>query len=181
MTAHLPQTLLLDEVPTPIGTAFLVTDEGGTLRAFDWSDGEGRLGELMRRYYGPHAQLRHGRAPKAAQGALNAYFDGDLQAIDAVPRQATGTPFQQLAWRTLCEIPAGSTLSYGEQALRMGKPAAVRAVGQANGANPIGLFIPCHRVIGASGALTGYGAGLERKLWLLRHEGAEPKIQPGLI
>jgi methylated-DNA-[protein]-cysteine S-methyltransferase len=84
-----------------------------------------------------------------------------------------GTEFQKAAWAALSRIPVGETRSYGAQAAAIGRPAAVRAVGMANGRNPIGVVVPCHRVIGADGALTGYGGGLERKRWLLRHEGAE--------
>lgn len=173
MPAHPPANLTLSEMTTPLGRAFLVTDASGVLRAFDWSDDEGRLGALMRRFYGPRVAMKTGAAPRAIPEAIAAYFDGALEAINAIPRETAGAPFQKLAWRVLCEIPAGQTLTYGQQARRMGKPAAVRAVGQANGANPIGLVVPCHRVIGANGTLTGYGAGVERKAWLLRHEGVE--------
>ncbi len=83
-----------------------------------------------------------------------------------------GTPFQRRVWAALTHIPAGETRSYGAQATQIGRPSAVRAVGLANGQNPIGLVVPCHRVIGADGSLTGYGGGIERKRWLLRHEGA---------
>ena len=83
-----------------------------------------------------------------------------------------GTPFQRAVWAALRRIPAGETLSYGQLAAQIGKPKAVRAVGLANGSNPVGVVVPCHRVIGADGSLTGYGGGLPRKLWLLEHEGA---------
>jgi methylated-DNA-[protein]-cysteine S-methyltransferase len=165
-------TLRLDRLPTPIGEALVVTDTDGVLAAFDWSDHETRLRRLIGRYYGPAVRLVDGPAPEAIRAALAAYFAGDLAAIETIPCRRTGTTFQQTAWDALRRIPVGQTVSYGEQARRMGKPKAVRAVGLANGANPIGLVIPCHRVIGANGSLTGYGGGLERKLWLLRHEGA---------
>jgi methylated-DNA-[protein]-cysteine S-methyltransferase len=99
-----------------------------------------------------------------------AYFDGDLHAIDALPVATEGTVFQKSVWQALRTIPTGKTMSYGELAVKIGKPAAVRAVGLANGSNPIGVVVPCHRVIGANGSLTGYGGGLERKRWLLDHE-----------
>lgn len=102
--------------------------------------------------------------------ALAAYFEGDLTALDGIERAAGGTPFQRAVWSALREIPAGETLSYGALAARVQSPRAVRAVGLANGANPIGIVVPCHRVIGADGAFTGYGGGLERKRWLLAHE-----------
>jgi len=172
MTDAQPETLTLDRMETPIGQALLVTDTDGVLCAFDWGDHETRLRRLLSRYYGARVLLLDGAAPRGIRAALTAYFDGDLGALDAIPCRRTGSAFQQSAWDALRKIPVGQTVSYGEQARRMGKPKAVRAVGLANGANPIGLVIPCHRVIGANGSLTGYGGGLERKLWLLRHEGA---------
>jgi methylated-DNA-[protein]-cysteine S-methyltransferase len=172
MTDAPPETLNLDHLETPIGEALLVTDKDGCLAAFDWSDHEARLRRLIGRYYGAGVSLTRGPASGDIRAALGAYFAGDLAAIDRIPCRRTGTAFQRSAWAALRKIPVGQTVSYGEQARRMGKPKAVRAVGMANGANPIGLVIPCHRVIGANGSLTGYGGGLERKLWLLRHEGA---------
>lgn len=107
----------------------------------------------------------------AAREQLAAYFAGELKNFD-LPLACAGTAFQREVWNALLDIPFGSTVSYGTQAARIGKPNAARAVGLANGQNPIAIIVPCHRVIGASGALTGYGGGLERKQWLLRHEGA---------
>jgi len=104
--------------------------------------------------------------------ALTRYFDGDIHALAGIPTDPGGTPFQARVWKALCEIPAGQTRSYRDLAASIGEPAAVRAVGTANGRNPIPLVIPCHRVIGADGRLVGYGGGLHRKDWLLRHEGA---------
>ena len=172
MTDAPPETLFIDRLSTPLGEALLVTDDAGFLRAFDWSDHDERLRRLMRRYYGEKVALREGPAPSAIRSAIDAYFAGNLEAIDAIPCKTAGTDFQKSAWRALRDIPVGQTVSYGEQAKRMGSPKAMRAVGLANGANPIGLVVPCHRVIGANGTLTGYGGGLHRKLWLLRHEGA---------
>ncbi len=166
-----PRQLLLDRFDTPIGIAILATDEAGYLRAFDWSDFESRQRRLMIRYNGA-VTVEAGAAPAPLRAALTAYFDGDLDALTRIPWRTGGTAFQRGCWRALREIPAGRTESYGQQAARIGKPKAVRAVGLANGANPIGLVIPCHRVIGANGTLTGYGGGLWRKRWLLRHEGA---------
>jgi methylated-DNA-[protein]-cysteine S-methyltransferase len=100
---------------------------------------------------------------------LNAYFDGELTDFD-VPVQPAGTGFQQAVWAALQTVPYGETRSYGAIAAQVGRPAASRAVGQANGRNPIAIIIPCHRVIGSSGSLTGYGGGLDRKQWLLAHE-----------
>jgi methylated-DNA-[protein]-cysteine S-methyltransferase len=167
-----PEHLNLDRLETPIGEAFLVADENGILCAFDWIDHEERLRRLLSRYYGAAVRLSDGPAPSGIRAAFAAYFAGDLAALESIPCRRTGTPFQQTAWAALRKIPVGQTVSYGEQARRMGKPKAMRAVGLANGANPIGVVIPCHRVIGANGSLTGYGGGLQRKLWLLRHERA---------
>jgi methylated-DNA-[protein]-cysteine S-methyltransferase len=108
--------------------------------------------------------------PNSLIRAVSSYFDGDLKAIDNLPVQTAGTPFQSEVWRALRGIPCGSTVSYAELARRIGRPAAVRAVGLANGSNPVGIVVPCHRVIGADGSLTGYGGGIERKRWLLSHE-----------
>ena len=109
------------------------------------------------------------------RGPFEAYFKGDVDALDAVAWKASGTPFQLKVWETLCSIPVGQTLSYRGLAERIGRPTAVRAVGLANGANPVAVAVPCHRVIGANGSLTGYGGGLARKEWLLAHEGASFK------
>jgi methylated-DNA-[protein]-cysteine S-methyltransferase len=184
MTERPPETLTLDRFDTPIGTAMVVTDGEGFLRFFDWSDHEARLRDLMRRYYGPGVRLVDGAAPAKVRAALTAYFAGDVDALKGLKWKSAGTAFQTSVWRALCDIPVGETISYGELARRIGKPKAVRAVGLANGANPIGLVAPCHRVIGADGSLTGYGGGLHRKRWLLRHEGAafkDAEPQPTLI
>jgi methylated-DNA-[protein]-cysteine S-methyltransferase len=103
---------------------------------------------------------------------LDAYFTGDLIDFD-LPMRISGTEFQRRVWASLCEIPYGETISYGELARRVGNPKASRAVGLANGRNPLAIVVPCHRVIGADGSLTGYGGGLERKVWLLEHESAQ--------
>jgi methylated-DNA-[protein]-cysteine S-methyltransferase len=100
---------------------------------------------------------------------LDAYFSGELSTFD-LDMDLIGTPFQRSVWAQLCEIPYGETISYGALAQRVGNPNASRAVGLANGRNPIAVIVPCHRVIGADGSLTGYGGGLERKTWLLEHE-----------
>lgn len=104
-----------------------------------------------------------------AVSQLGAYFAGELTRFD-LPLKPAGTAFQQQVWQALTDIPYGKTASYGEIANRLNKPKAVRAVGAANGRNPIGIIIPCHRVVGANGSLTGYAGGIERKQWLLRHE-----------
>ena len=147
----------------------LVTDAGGALRAADFGDYEERMHTLLRRHYGSFA-LRDGAAPAAITRALSAYFRGDLAAIAPIASVTAGTSFQREVWRALRSIPAGSTTTYGALAAQLGRPAASRAVGLANGANPVAIVVPCHRVIGANGALTGYGGGIARKRWLLDHE-----------
>lgn len=124
---------------------------------------------------GPEQSLRH---LETALRALDEYFGGQRRSFDDLVLAPEGTRFQLRVWRELLKIPYGETRSYGQLARRIGKPAASRAVGLANGSNPIGIVIPCHRVIGADGSLTGYGGGLPMKEWLLRHEGA--LAQPGL-
>ncbi len=105
---------------------------------------------------------------------LNAYFQGNVGTLDALPVRLRGTPFQEAVWNELRRIPAGTTISYGELAGRVGRPGAQRAVGAANGANPVSIVVPCHRVIRSDGSLSGYGGGADRKKWLLAHEGAIP-------
>jgi methylated-DNA-[protein]-cysteine S-methyltransferase len=111
------------------------------------------------------------RDPAGVVTALRAYFDGDLDALDRVDVDLAGTDFQRRVWSALRKIGAGRTASYADIARTIGAPSAVRAVGAANGANPVAIIVPCHRIIGTSGSLTGYGGGLDRKRWLLEHEG----------
>ncbi|MFD2265155.1 methylated-DNA--[protein]-cysteine S-methyltransferase [Lacibacterium aquatile] len=164
-----PERLTLDQLDSPIGTILLVSDEEGRLRALDYSDYVPRLEKLLRLHYGS-LKPTPGTAPAAIKRHLGEYFAGDLAAIDGIDWATAGTEFQQKVWRALTRIPAGTTTSYGALAQAIDAPKAVRAVGAANGANPVGIIVPCHRVIGANGALTGYGGGLHRKEWLLRHE-----------
>ena len=161
---------LVERIETPTGPMRIVSDDEGRLRAVDWEDCTPRLQELLRRYNGNSIRLREGAARSAAAHSLLAYFAGELDAIDALPTAAGGTPFQRAVWSALRRIPAGHTMSYGALAAKIGRPKAVRAVGLANGANPIAIVVPCHRVIGADASLTGYGGGIERKRWLLEHE-----------
>ena len=166
-----PDAITIERLATPIGTALLATDEHGVLRAFNWEDYEPQMTRWLASRY-PDARRGEGGAPPAVREAFEAYFAGEIRALEAAPWRAAGTEFQLGVWRALCSIPAGETLSYAGLAARIGRPSAVRAVGLANGANPLALVAPCHRVIGANGALTGYGGGLARKRWLLAHEGA---------
>jgi len=162
----------LDRFKSPIGVALLVTDAEGTLCALDWADYEDRMAALMRQQYGG-SELVEGKAPASIIAALKAYFAGDLAGLRAIPCRFGGTSFQREVWSALREITPGKTISYGALAARIDRPKAVRAVGHANGANPISVVVPCHRVIGSNGTLTGYGGGLERKRWLLAHEGVD--------
>ena len=171
---------LMDTLATPIGELVLMCDEEGRLRATDWTQYDDRMHRLLDRHYGAEGYtLTSMKDPFGLTTALAAYFDGDLHAIDALPVAREGTAFQKTVWQALRTIPAGQTMGYGELARRIGKPAAVRAVGLANGANPIGVVVPCHRVIGADGSLTGYGGGLERKRWLLGHESRQQVLAAG--
>jgi methylated-DNA-[protein]-cysteine S-methyltransferase len=165
-----PETFGLDRLPTPIGVALLVTDSDGALRALDWEDYEPRMKELLRRQYGV-VVLQDARSPQAIRAALSGYFKGDLDRLDTIKWRIAGTPFQRQVWTALPKIPPGRTMSYGALAAKLDRPNAMRAVGHANGSNPISVVLPCHRLIGANGSLVKYGGGLERKRWLLRHEG----------
>ena len=169
-------TFACDRLRTPIGAMLLVTDEDGVLRALEFEDHEARMKELLRLHYGA-VDLKSGRAPKAMRSALSAYFAGDFAALKTIAWRVAGTPFQRKVWTALPKIPAGRTMSYGALAAKLGAPDAMRAVGHANGSNPISVVIPCHRLIGANGALIKYGSGLERKRWLLAHEGVA--VKPG--
>ena len=162
--------LNLDRMNSPLGTLLLVWQDDD-LRALDFSDYEARMAKLLRQHYGEY-ELREATAPSDMRAALADYFAGDFAALDRLSVQTNGTEFQREVWAALRTIPAGQTRTYGELAAQIQRPAAVRAVGTTNGANPIGIVVPCHRVIGANGTLTGYAGGLERKRWLLEHEGA---------
>jgi AraC family transcriptional regulator of adaptative response/methylated-DNA-[protein]-cysteine methyltransferase len=153
------------------GDILIVTDGNDTLRALDFADYEPRMRTLLARHYGA-VTLVEGDAPARVTSTLDAYFGGDTTALDALPVATAGSDFQRSVWAALRAIPAGTTTGYGALAAALGKPGAARAVGLANGANPIGIVVPCHRVIGANGTLTGYAGGVARKEWLLRHEGA---------
>src|SRR5262249_48398163 len=164
-------TLFRSRVATPIGAMLVVQDVDGRLRALDWENYEARMRRLLALHYGDAVELAPGRGAGSIGHTLRAYLRGDLAALDDIPVKTGGTEFQRRVWRELRRIPVGTTTTYGELARRLGNPAAVRAVGLANGANPVGVVVPCHRVIGSQGDLTGYAGGLERKRWLLAHEG----------
>ena len=161
--------LRLQRWDSPICPLLIVTDDEGVLRALEFGNYESRMEKLLQDHYG-HYNLSEGTVPASLTGALQAYFDGDLEALSNIATATGGTPFQREVWKALRTIPPGTTISYGELAARIGRAGASRAVGAANGSNPIPIVVPCHRVIGANGTLTGYGGGLAHKKWLLDHE-----------
>lgn len=160
------------DVPSPIGTIRLVCRRDGILCSLDfksnWKEVRQRLEERFEKI-----TFRKDHSLSCKVLRLKRYLSGDLHALDRVKVDTGGTPFQQKVWKALRRIPPGKTISYGELAERIGMSGGARAVGAANRANPIPIVIPCHRVIGSNGTLTGYAGGLDRKLWLLRHEGAD--------
>lgn len=164
-------TLFVERMDTPVGLMLVVTDAEDVLRAVDWHDHAELMHTLLRRQYRNTAFAIADRpGPSTAARALREYFDGEVTAIDRLSVTMGGTDFQRRVWTALRDIPAGETINYGMLAARIGQPTALRAVGHANGANVIDIVVPCHRVVGANGSLTGYGGGLERKRWLLDHE-----------
>jgi methylated-DNA-[protein]-cysteine S-methyltransferase len=177
MPAKPPETFSVDRLATPIGPALVITDADGMLRAFDWEDHAERIKELLRLQYGA-VELQEARMPASIKAPLSAYFKGDLDVLKAIEWRIAGTPFQQKVWKALPRIPAGTTMSYGALAAKLGSPNAMRAVGHANGSNPISVVIPCHRLTAADGGLVKYGSGLARKRWLLEHEGVA--LKPGV-
>jgi methylated-DNA-[protein]-cysteine S-methyltransferase len=164
--------LRFDRVETPLGTIVVVVN-GAALCALDFGDCEARMRRLLGRRFGDF-EMSSAQNPAGIGTRIDAYFCGELDAFEDVEVEPRGTPFQELVWRALRAIAPGETAGYGELAARIGRPTAARAVGLANRLNPVALVIPCHRVIGANGELTGYAGGLDRKRWLLEHERALP-------
>jgi methylated-DNA-[protein]-cysteine S-methyltransferase len=166
-------------LPTPIGDMLALASDAG-LCALEFTTVQGpaggqecltRLSVRLRRWFPPHDIIdRETPAIARTRGWLEAYFDGTSAEIGALPLDMRGAAFERRVWRALQTIPPGQTTSYGAIAQSLGSAGASRAVGAANGANPIAIIVPCHRVIGSSGSLTGYGGGLERKTWLIDHE-----------
>ena len=158
---------------TPVGDMLALASDDG-LCALEFIGPEERLTRLearLQRHFPPHEIVDGDALPIArARAWLAAYFAGERAAIDTVPLDMRGAEFEKRVWRALTRIPPGETTSYGAIAKALGSARASRAVGAANGANPVSIIVPCHRVIGASGSLTGYGGGLDRKTWLLNHE-----------
>jgi methylated-DNA-[protein]-cysteine S-methyltransferase len=160
----------LSQFDSPVGRLTVAVAEPGVL-ALEFTEDDAAVRSRLARAVPGATFGTNGRAA-AVVATLRAYFDGNVRAIDELPVQAHGTAFQKRVWAALRNIPAGKTASYRDVAEAIGSPASVRAVGAANGQNPIALIVPCHRVIASDGTLCGYGGGLWRKEWLLRHEGA---------
>jgi methylated-DNA-[protein]-cysteine S-methyltransferase len=157
---------------TPIGPLFLAAHGDRVCLLYFGAKEKAARADLDRWY--PGAKIEPHPDPAGAAAKLHRYFEGDLSAVDDVEVEMNGTPFQREVWAALRRVKAGETTSYAEIARRIGRAAAVRAVGAANGANPVSIIVPCHRIVGTNGTLTGYGGGLDRKEWLLRHEGSLP-------
>jgi methylated-DNA-[protein]-cysteine S-methyltransferase len=167
-----PLDFFIDRLATPIGELIVIADGDGALRTIDWTDHEKRMKLLLDRYYGKDRYtLTPKRDPGGLTSAMRRYFKGEIGVLQELAVATSGTAFQTSVWKALRRIKDGTTISYAELASRIGKPRAVRAAGLANGQNPISIVVPCHRVIGSNGSLTGYGGGLHRKQWLLAHEG----------
>lgn len=161
--------LHIDHIESPLG-AVTIAVHGDVLCALDFIDEHAMRERLAGRV--ETARFVDREDPGGCSSRLRAYFDGQLDAIEGMPVDAGGTPFQRKVWKALREIPCGHTRSYRDVAEAIGNEGAVRAVGSANGRNPIGIVIPCHRVVNADQRLGGYAGGLDNKRWLLQHEGA---------
>lgn len=158
----------IDSLSTPAGEMILLSREN-RLYAAEFDDGRNGAAARVRRRFGG-LKLIPGQDPFGFASRLRAWFAGDLQALDEIAVETGGAAFQQRVWKAVRTIPPGQTRSYGEIASALGSPALARAVGRANALNPVAIVIPCHRVIGSDGELTGYAAGIHRKRWLLDHE-----------
>jgi methylated-DNA-[protein]-cysteine S-methyltransferase len=163
-----------DDFESPVGRILFASDDAG-ICALDYAGYENRMHDLLTRRFGAF-EFRRGSDPYQLKKRLQSYFDGGLYALDDIAVSMGGTEFQGQVWKVLREIPPGRTQTYGELALRLGRAQAARAVGHANALNPVAIIVPCHRVIGASAALTGYAGGLARKEWLLRHEKSQGSL-----
>jgi O-6-methylguanine DNA methyltransferase len=157
------------EHESPVGRLLIAGDEEGALVALEYEDYPERMQTLMESRFGS-SELRPSSDPVGIIDRLERYFHEGVDTFSEVPVNLTGTPLQVKVWQALRGISVGETRSYGQLAASIGKPKAARAVGHANSLNPVGIVVPCHRVIGSNGKLTGYAGGLERKEWLLRHE-----------
>lgn len=170
-------TLLEDRIDTPLGVLCILCDDQFNLRAVEWEEHQQRMEQLLDIHYGKQGMQRVNTVnPGGLSDKFHAYFAGDLNVINTLPTATMGTPFQRDVWQALRTIPCGQVLFYGQLAEQLGRPTAARAVGAANGANPVSIVVPCHRVIGRDGSMTGYAGGVARKEWLLRHEGYLPAL-----
>jgi methylated-DNA-[protein]-cysteine S-methyltransferase len=160
---------LTDRIQTPIGDMILVARDG-VLLLLEFEDATGRVQREMTLRFRDH-ELQHTENPFGLSQIMRDYFAGQIHAIDSILTDGGGTNFEKQVWAELRKIPTGTTVSYGSIARKLGDINMSRAVGTANGRNPIAIVVPCHRVIGADGSMTGYGGGIARKEWLLRHEG----------
>jgi methylated-DNA-[protein]-cysteine S-methyltransferase len=160
--------IFVDAIDSPIGV-LTIAERAGRVCLLHFGPDSPEIHVMFGRWY-PGEGRSWQPLPQLAS-ALTRYFEGEIGALDTISIELNGTPFQKNVWQALRRIPAGTTISYAELAKRIGEPTAVRAVGTANGANPVAVIVPCHRVIGSNGRLTGYGGGLDRKQWLLEHEG----------
>jgi methylated-DNA-[protein]-cysteine S-methyltransferase len=170
--------LAIDTFESPLGPVTLASD-GRALVALQLGGPAEVVARRLQARYGSAATIRERADPQGFSSLARAYFAGELEALASCPVDGGGTPFQRRVWAALRQIPAGRTESYSALAARLGLPRAARAVGLANGRNPIAIAVPCHRVIGADGSLTGYAGGIERKRWLLGHEAG--RIAGGLF
>ncbi len=161
---------LTDRIATPIGDMILVARDGVVL-LLEFEDATDRVEREIKARF-KTGELQPTSNPFGISDKIREYFAGDLHIINGILTDAGGTAFEIRVWAELRRIPCGQTISYGELATRIGNKNAMRAVGLANGKNPIAIIVPCHRVIGKNGSMTGYGGGLPRKQWLLKHEGA---------
>jgi methylated-DNA-[protein]-cysteine S-methyltransferase len=161
---------LTERIETPIGPMVLVAHDG-VIVLLEFEDATSRIARQIKARFGA-VELQAATNPFGITDRIKAYFAGDVQAIDGLLTDGGGSTFEQRVWAELKKIPAGTTQSYGQIARQLGGIQHSRAVGTANGRNPIAIVVPCHRVIGADGSMTGYGGGIKRKEWLLRHEGA---------
>jgi methylated-DNA-[protein]-cysteine S-methyltransferase len=172
--------LFLSHLESPLGNLLLVTDAQQTIRALDFADHKAHLHRGLRAHYGA-PELTDTAAPAGIAEAVARYFSSELDALDALPTATAGSDLQRQVWAALRRIPAGTTTTYGKLARDLGfdDPRAAIDIGAANGANPIAIVVPCHRVIASNGELKGYAWGLHRKRWLLEHEKAIPPKSSG--
>jgi methylated-DNA-[protein]-cysteine S-methyltransferase len=167
-------TIALATTDSPIGE-LTVASHGSKVCLVHFGPVTKHVHSALAAWY-PGASVGPGDDPGGVVSVLSRYFGGDLASLDEIDVELHGTPFQQRVWNALRTVPAGTTTSYAQLAGRVGASSAVRAVGAANGANPVAVVLPCHRIIGSNGSLTGYGGGLERKRWLLNHEGVSRSL-----